>query len=78
LVFTVNSEKIKIGNDFKDEGCEILNKILLENKKIEKINLGGNYSKITKGNNITFKGVINLKESLIKNRFLKEISFVGK
>jgi hypothetical protein len=34
-----------------------------------------NIQKITKGNNITSKGVFYLKESLIKNQFLKEINF---
>jgi hypothetical protein len=36
-----------------------------------------NYSKITKANGITSKEIIFLKESLIKNKFLKEISFVS-
>jgi hypothetical protein len=36
------------------------------------------YSKIKKDNKITSKGAIYLKESLIKNRFLKEINFFGK
>jgi hypothetical protein len=36
-----------------------------------------NYLKIKKGNKITSKGVISLKESLIKNKFLKEIDFYG-
>jgi hypothetical protein len=62
----------------KDEGCKILNEILLENKTIEKIDLRGRLLKITKGNNITTNGIICLKESLIKNKFLKEISFSGK
>jgi hypothetical protein len=37
-----------------------------------------NYSKITKENKITSNGVIFLKESLIKNKFLKDIRFYGK
>jgi hypothetical protein len=37
-----------------------------------------NYSKITKVNEIKSKGIFYLKESLIKNQFLKEISFSGK
>jgi hypothetical protein len=37
-----------------------------------------NYSKLTKDNKITSKGAIYLKDSLIKNRFLKEINFYGK
>jgi hypothetical protein len=57
----------------KDEGCKILNEIFLENKTIEKINLCGNLSKITKGNEITSNGVIFLKNSLMKNKYLKEI-----
>jgi hypothetical protein len=59
----------------KDEGCKILNEILLENKNIEKLDLSCKITKITKGNYITSEGVIYLKESLIKNKFLKEISF---
>jgi hypothetical protein len=35
-----------------------------------------NYSKITKGNGITSLGLFNMKESLIKNKFLKEIKFL--
>jgi hypothetical protein len=34
-----------------------------------------NYSKIIKDNGITSIGLIHLKESLIKNKFLKEINF---
>jgi hypothetical protein len=37
-----------------------------------------NYSKIIKDNEITTNGVIHLKDSLIKNKFLKEIIFYGK
>jgi predicted transcriptional regulator len=48
-----------------------LNEILKENKKIENINLQGNY-------NITSKGINFLKESLKTNQFLKEISFPSK
>jgi hypothetical protein len=51
---------------------------LLENKNIEKIDLRGKLFKITKDNKITSNGLICLKESLIKNQFLKEISFEGK
>jgi hypothetical protein len=40
--------KIKLDNDLKDEGCEILNQILLENKKIEKIDLSGKLLKNNK------------------------------
>jgi hypothetical protein len=57
----------------KDEGCNILNEIFLENKNIEKINLIGKLLKIIKGNGITLMGFLNLKESLMKNKFLKEI-----
>jgi hypothetical protein len=78
LVFTVNSEKIKIGNDLKDESCEILNEILLENKSIEKIDFSCKLFKIIKDNTITSNGLIFLTESLIKNIFLKEIRFLGK
>jgi hypothetical protein len=49
------------------------------NKKIEKINLNCKlYSIITKDNNITSNEVICLKESFIKNKYLKEINFRGK
>jgi hypothetical protein len=42
LVFTVNNYlKNKLGNNLKDEGCKIINQILLENEIIQKINLGG-------------------------------------
>jgi hypothetical protein len=51
---------------------------LLENKTIEKIDLGCKIFKITKGNGITSKGVFSLKDSLIKNKFLKKIDFYGK
>jgi hypothetical protein len=30
----------KTGNNIQDEGCKVLNEIFLENKKIEKIDLG--------------------------------------
>jgi hypothetical protein len=36
--------KIKLGNEIKDEGCKVLNEILLENKKLEKIDLSGKFS----------------------------------
>jgi hypothetical protein len=58
-----------------DEGCKILNEILLENQSIQKIDLICKITKIKKGNRITSNGVISLKESLIKNKFLKEIYF---
>jgi hypothetical protein len=47
----------------------------LENNKIENINLEGNSSKIIKENNITSIGCLNLKESILKNKTLKKISF---
>jgi hypothetical protein len=78
LIFTVNNYKNKLEIDLKDEGCEIINEILLENKKIEKMDLRCKLSKIIKVNQISSNGVNCLKESLIKNQFLKEISFVGK
>jgi hypothetical protein len=62
----------------KDEGCKVLNEILLENKNIEIIDLSSKLFKYNKGNNITSKGVFFLKDSFIKNQFLKEISFRGK
>jgi hypothetical protein len=62
----------------KDEVFKILNEILLENKNIEKIDLSCKLFKNNKGNNITLIGIIYLKESLIKNKYLKEISFEGK
>jgi hypothetical protein len=71
--------ELKLDNYIKDEGCKILNEILLENKKIEKIKLSGKeFKKIIKGNNITNKGLIFLKESLKKNQFIKEIIFACK
>jgi hypothetical protein len=51
----------------------ILNEILLENKNIEKVNLGCKLIKNNKGNKITSNGLILLKESLIKNKILNEI-----
>jgi hypothetical protein len=40
LIFQVNNyNKSKLDNKFKDEACETLNEILLENEKIEKIDL---------------------------------------
>jgi hypothetical protein len=62
----------------KDEGCKILNEILLENKKIEILDLSCKFFKIIKDNKITSIGVFFLKDSLIKNKYLKEISFQGK
>jgi hypothetical protein len=45
----VNNQNLKFkGNDINDEGCEILNEILLENKSIEKINLNSNFLKNNK------------------------------
>jgi hypothetical protein len=44
----------------------------LENKNIEKIDLTGKLLKIIKDNKITSKGFLNMKESLIKNKTLKE------
>jgi hypothetical protein len=46
---------------------------LLENKNIEKIDLCGKLFKNNKGNRITLIGLLKMKESLIKNKFLKEI-----
>jgi hypothetical protein len=37
--------KIKLDNDLKDEGCKVLNQILLDNKIIEIIDLSGNLFK---------------------------------
>jgi hypothetical protein len=51
---------------------------LLENKNIEKMDLRGKLFKNNKDNGITTNGLICLKESLIKNKFLKDISFEGK
>jgi hypothetical protein len=56
----------------------IINEILLENKNIEIIDLGCKLFKNNKGNVITSNGIIFLKESLIKNKFLKEINFYSK
>jgi hypothetical protein len=60
--------KIKVGNDLGDEGYVILNEILLENKSIRYLRLGGS-------NNITPKGYLNLKESIFKNNTLQEIDY---
>jgi hypothetical protein len=49
----------------------------LENKNIEMIFFHGKLFKIKKDNNITSKGLTILKESLIKNQFLKKINFLG-
>jgi hypothetical protein len=68
----------KTGNNIQDEGCKVLNEIFLENKKIEKIDLGCKYTKIKKGNQITSKGLFFLKDSFQKNQYLKEIIFTGK
>jgi hypothetical protein len=46
---------------------------LIKNKKIEKIDLRRKLFKNKKDNNITSNGVIFLKESIIKNKYLKEI-----
>jgi hypothetical protein len=73
--------KYYIDNILKDEGCKILNEILLENKKIEILNLSCKFLKkiikTIKGNEITSNGLIYLKESLIKNQYLKKIDFDG-
>jgi hypothetical protein len=45
----------------------------LENKKIEKIRLVGKIIQIIKGNQITSKGILFLKDSFSKNQFIKEI-----
>jgi hypothetical protein len=66
-----NYKKLKLENDIKDEGCKILNEILLENKTIEKLRC--NLLKIIKGNKISSIGLLNMKESLMKNKILKEI-----
>jgi hypothetical protein len=41
LIFQVKNKIKKLDNDIQDEGCQVLNEIFLENKKIEKINLSG-------------------------------------
>jgi hypothetical protein len=51
----------------------ILNEIFIENKNIERIDLGCKLFKIIKDNKITSTGLLNMKESLIKNKFLKKI-----
>jgi uncharacterized protein YdgA (DUF945 family) len=53
----------------------VINEILLKNKKIEIINLSCKLNSFKKGNEINSKGIFDLKESLIKNQNLKEISF---
>jgi hypothetical protein len=66
--------KIKKGNEINDSGCEILNEILLENKKIEIINLNCKKKKIKKKvNEITAIGYYHLKESILKNKNLKKL-----
>jgi F0F1-type ATP synthase delta subunit len=72
--------KIKIiGNQINEEGCKQLNEILLENKKIEKIDLNCTFFKsIFHSDNNISSILFHFKESLKKNKFLKNINLHGK
>jgi Leucine-rich repeat (LRR) protein len=60
-------------NDFSDEGCIEVNKIL-KNSKIQKIELKSNILKIKIDNNITKIGLEHLSESLMNNEYLIKIN----
>jgi hypothetical protein len=41
----VNNKKIIKGNNISDEGCRVLNEILLKNENIEQLDIRGNFFK---------------------------------
>jgi hypothetical protein len=67
LVNLKNNFNYKKANSINCDGCKILNEILLENKKIEILDL--------RSIGMKEEGLNNMKESLKKNIYLKEIMF---
>jgi hypothetical protein len=63
-----NYNRIILDSDLNDEGCKVLNEILLENKKIEIIDLRSKFSKIIK----RYQG--NIKWIKLFKRIIKEKS----
>jgi hypothetical protein len=64
-------------NPISDEGFLVLNEIM-NKSKIEILNLKSNNSFQKKGIEITKKGIENMKESLINNKYLKNLNISSK